>query len=444
MHSRGGRVGILALAMLVAATSSRADDDTSASVKAEKRAENGATHETDLRRRVEALEEEVRALRGQDADGNPERAEVVSPPVNPGPDPRSARVRLGPTTGLLFESESARLEFHTFSWLRAQSDTRVGDETDVEASVPLARFIIQGSLLDDKLHLFVQPELAGTRDDELLDLFVEWKLDDRLRIRAGQFRTPYSRAFITALSNQQLSQRGFVVDQFRLGRDTGAMASGELASGFFHYDLGIFNGAGINDLSGDRDAPGIVARTELRFGDPVPYDQAPSLALDDPHGVTIDFGGAFARKGIESRSPGNPPSTTTETLWNAMAGVAWMHGPLSVHAEGFWRRATDSPRPTDVFGAYAQLGLFVVPRQIEVGGRVGWVSSGGLSKEGTSNVGPDIYSYEAFVADYWKYGEMLLGHHLKTVLNYRYDSGDPSSASSRDRHRVILQQQILF
>lgn len=359
-------------------------------------------------------------------------------------DPTSARVRLGPTTGLVFESDHSRLAFHVHSWLRAQSDTRVGDETDAEASIPVARFILEGSLLDEKLHLFVQPELAGTRDDELLDLFVEWHFDERLRIRAGQFRTPFSRAFITPLASQQLTERGFVVDQFNIGRDTGAMASGELASGLLHYDLGIFNGAGINDLSGDRDAPLVVARTELRLGDVVPYDQVPSLVLDDPHGVTIAVGGAFGRQGIEIQNPGLAPSTTTETLWNATTDIAWTHGPLSVHAEAFWRRAQGSPRPANAFGVTAQAGLFVVPRRLELGGRGGWISSGGLSKEGASNVGPDVYSAELFLASYWQYGETLLGHHLKTVLDYRYESGDPSSRNLQDRHRVMLQTQIFF
>jgi len=353
-------------------------------------------------------------------------------------------VRLGPTTGLLFESDHSRLAFHVHSWLRAQSDTRVGDETDVEASIPVARFILEGSLLDEKLHLFVQPELAGTRDDELLDLFAEWHFDEALRVRAGQFRTPFSRAFITALASQQLTERGLVVDQFSIGRDTGVMASGELASGLLHYDLGLFNGAGINDLSGDRDAPTVVARTELRLGDGVPYDQVPALVLDDPHGVAIAVGVAFGRKGIETRNPGLPPSTTTETLWNATTDVAWMHGPLSVHAEAFWRRANGSPRPTDAFGATAQAGVFVVPRRLELGGRGGWISSGGVSKEGASNVGPDVYSAELFLASYWQVGQTLLGHHLKTVLDYRYDSGDPPSGGSRDRHRVMLQTQLFF
>lgn len=356
----------------------------------------------------------------------------VQDETEPPAEAEAARIDFGPTTGLVYESEAARLELHVFSWLRAQTDTRVGDETDVEATIPIARLALQGSVLDERLFFFFQPELSGTRDDELLDLFVEWVVDERLRLRAGQFRTPFSRAFITPLTNLQLTERGFVVDEFAVGRDTGVMASGSLASGRFAYDLGIFNGAGINDLSGDRDAPLVVARTELRFGDVVPYDQVPSLVLDDPHGLVLALGGSFSRRGI-TQTAGATRSTTTEQLWNATADVAWMHGPLSVHAEGFWRAAEGSPRPAHAFGAFIQAGLFVVPGRLEAGGRAGWISNG-----------PDVQSYEAFLASYWQYGETQLGQHLKTLLDYRYDSGDSSGLDLRDRHRVTLQTQIFF
>ncbi|MCA9504810.1 MAG: hypothetical protein H6748_14245 [Spirochaetaceae bacterium] len=348
------------------------------------------------------------------------------------PPPTDAHVELGPTKGLVFRSGAGRLDLHVFTWQRAETDTRISGETDVAASIPLARLVLQGHFFDDRLLFFFQPEVAGSRPDELLDLFAEWKVDERLRVRIGQFRTPFSRAYITPLSNIELTGRGLVSDQFRLGRDTGAMFSGAFADGLFHYDLGIFNGAGINDLSGNRDAPLLVARTELRFGDVIPYDQAPSLVLDDPHGVTLAFGGAFSRPGIV-QGAGAAQTTTSEQLGHATAEIAWMHGPLSVHAEGFWRSAQGSPRPPNAFGSFVQAGVFVVPRRVEIGGRAGWLSNG-----------HDVESYEGFLASYWKFGDTWLGHHFKTVLEYRYDSGDPSGVDLRDRHRVTLQNQIFF
>ncbi len=356
------------------------------------------------------------------------QAEPLGPTgeANPG---APATVRFGPTTGLVFEGDNGHIALHGYGWGRARLETRVGDETDLEASVPIGRLFTDGAVLDDQLAFFAQVEFAES-DPELLDLFAEWRPNDAFHLRVGQFRTPYSRAFITPLTNIELTTRGLIVDRFALGRDTGAMLSGTLNDGFFHYDFALVNGATINDRNGNRDSPSAIARTEFRFGDHVPYDQVSSLALDDPHGVTLALSGAFSRRAI-GQSTGN---TTHEQLGNFSADVAAMAGPFSFHAEGFWRSAHGSPRPANAFGAYAQAGVFVVPRLIEVGGRAGWLSDG-----------PDQQSYEAFVAGYAHHGGRTLGHHLKLVLLYRYDSASPTRGGSReDRHSEVLQAQIFF
>jgi hypothetical protein len=380
------------------------------------------------------------------ATDSPPAPPAASPPAAPPPpDPAAptndAHVKFGPTTGLRFDSDTAHLELHTFNWFRAQTDSRVGAATRPQAQVPLARLVLQGSVFDPRVFFFFQPEFAQGSAGQLLDLFGEWHFDPKLALRIGQFRTPFSRAYITPLSNLELTERGLVSDEFRFGRDTGAMAFGDLAAGFFHYEVGVFNGANIDDFAGDRIAPMGMARTEFRFGTPIPYDQAPSLTLVDPHGLTLAFGGAFARRGITQKD-GATNVTSTENVTSATAELTWMHGPWTIHSETFWRGAESSPRPTNSFGAFVQTGVFVVPRQIEIGGRAGWLTNG-----------PDVESYEAFIADYWKTDKITFGHHLKTTLDYRYDSGDRPSFGTvggttkndlRDRHRVILQAQIFF
>jgi hypothetical protein len=344
--------------------------------------------------------------------------------------PTEARVFFGPETGLRIEGEHAWIALHGHTWLRAEAQERVGGNTEVQGSIPVARVFTVGSVLDSRLHFFAQEEF-GDGDPELLDLFAEWWFCDALHVRAGQFRTPYSRAFITPLTNLTLSTRGLVDQEFNLGRDTGAIASGTLGDGLYHYDLALVNGATIDDLEGNRNSPSVILRNELRFGEPVPYDQAPSLTIDDPRGVTLGFGGAFSRRAVEGA-----PGATTQSLWNAGADVAWMRGPVSVIAEGFWRGASGSPQTSNAFGAYAQAGVFVLPRLLELGGRAGWLSNG-----------PDLQTYEAYLTAYWKSGSLALGHHLQMNLGFRYDSGDPSQSGPvdlRDRYLVRLQTQIFF
>jgi hypothetical protein len=88
--------------------------------------------------------------------------------------------------------------------------------------------------------------------------FATWRFIDAVSVRVEQFRTPYSRAFITPLTNSELPTRGLVFDHFGLGRDAGTTASGDVAGNRFHYDLAVVNGTTINELGGDRDAPAIM------------------------------------------------------------------------------------------------------------------------------------------------------------------------------------------
>jgi len=358
---------------------------------------------------------------------SPVVGEEAAAPSRVTPEPLEANWVAGVDRGLEVQFGTSRVSLHGYAWLRADSQTTVGDETDLKATIPVGRLFSTGELLDSKLGFFAQFEFAGDQP-ELLDLFAEWHFSEAATLRLGQFRTPYSRAFITPLTNLALPTRGLVIDRFSLGRDTGAMLSGGLAAGLLHYDLAVVNGAEINDLDENRDSPSVIARTELRFGDPIPYDQSPSLHITDGRGLTVGLGGAYSRRSIDGAS-----GTTSETLSNGAVDVAVLLGGLSVRAEGFWRGAHGSPRVANAFGAYGQLGVFVLPRQLEVGGRVGWLSDG-----------PDVQTYEAFMAGYLMQGERAYGHHAKLILGYRYDSSDPGRGSGRDIHLARLQLQLFF
>lgn len=340
----------------------------------------------------------------------------------------SARVTMDLRDGLVFATPGNRAALHGYGWLRAASETRVSEETDVAASIPVARLFTVAHLLDARLGIFVQVEFAKDAAD-LLDLFAEWRFSEALRLRAGQFRTPYARAYITPLTNLSLVSRGAVVDRFNLGRDTGVMLNGTLGSGRFHYDLGVVNGATIIARADDRDAPSGIARLELRLGDPVPYDQSPSLARRSGlRGVTLGVGGAYAQRALRDAG-----GTSTEQQGHATADIAAALGPIALHVEGFWRHAHGTPRVADAFGAYSQLGVFVVPGRLEIGSRAGWISDG-----------PDVESFEAYVAGYASHRGESLAHHLKLVLVCRYDTGDVRTGSGEDRVAETVQAQFFF
>lgn len=338
-------------------------------------------------------------------------------------------VNFAPLSGLHVQHGSSSLSLQLGTWLRGDILDRAHESTRYQFAVPLLRPVLQVHLLNRQLLFFVQPELGGASPDpRLLDAFIEWAPRDQFHLRFGQFRTPFSRAFIIPIFNLQLPGRGLVVDHFRLGRDSGAMAFGSFSKHRFEYAVGGFSGADINSLASDDAAPLALARIAFNLGQPVPYDQAPALVLDAPSGVSFGLSGAWRDR---SHSRGNTPSTPRPESWHGQADVTLMRGPVAATAEAFLKE-TRSPGGgwRDSYGTFLQLGAFVLPRQLEIGGRGGWLSDGG-----------DAWSTEAFVTLYWHYGDMFFGHHLKTTLAYRRDDHS-SAASARDFQSVVLQTQI--
>jgi phosphate-selective porin len=100
----------------------------------------------------------------------------------------------------------------------------------------------------------------------LKDAYVRWTRNT-LGVQIGQFKTPFTREFITSLSEVETADRATVVDSLAPNRDIGVMADYALG-GRATIFAGIFNGEGQNvTANSDSSALG-VARVTFR---PIPY-----------------------------------------------------------------------------------------------------------------------------------------------------------------------------
>ena len=83
---------------------------------------------------------------------------------------------------------------------------------------------------------------------ELKDAYVDWTPYKEFRIRGGQFKTPYSRHFITSAGSEQFIDRSPANNAFVPGRQAGIMVFGDIGSDsnekLFQYFLGVFDGEG--------------------------------------------------------------------------------------------------------------------------------------------------------------------------------------------------------
>lgn len=109
-----------------------------------------------------------------------------------------------------------------------------------------ARLYFYGNAFHPELKYKVQITLEGKKSS-LRDLFVEYPVIKYWMIlKAGQFKVPYNREYLTSSSNLELIERSITNEYFWLGRDIGLSIRGGDPSGYFAYGVGVFSGEGKN------------------------------------------------------------------------------------------------------------------------------------------------------------------------------------------------------
>jgi phosphate-selective porin O/P len=107
---------------------------------------------------------------------------------------------------------------------------------------------------------------TGKASVSLQDAYIRWT-HNALGVQIGQFKTPFTREFLTSLAEVETADRSTVVDSLAPKRDIGLMAD-YAVGGRATVSLGVFNGEGQN-VTANRDSSALgIARLTLR---PVPY-----------------------------------------------------------------------------------------------------------------------------------------------------------------------------
>ena len=107
---------------------------------------------------------------------------------------------------------------------------------------------------------------TGRASVSLQDAYVRWARNT-LGVQIGQFKTPFTREFITSLSEVETADRATVVDSLAPKRDIGVMADYAIG-GRATISAGVFNGEGQN-VTANTDSSALgVARVQVR---PIPY-----------------------------------------------------------------------------------------------------------------------------------------------------------------------------
>src|SRR5215471_11781995 len=109
-----------------------------------------------------------------------------------------------------------------------------------------ARLAITGALKQDFSYR-AAVELAApsgtSATPSLRDAYIRWT-HDWFTATGGQYKTPFSREFLTSLADLEVADRSFAVDSLATKRDIGVMGEGTDKWGTL--SLGVFNGEGQN------------------------------------------------------------------------------------------------------------------------------------------------------------------------------------------------------
>ena len=161
------------------------------------------------------------------------------------------------------------IKFSGYAMLQYQGEDKEGSHSNT-FNLRLARFILDGKIG----HFDWRAQIQGTNATgpgqptvQLVDLYAEWRKYPEFKVRAGQFKRAFTfenptnpitqgwRAYADAIN--KLSAFGDRTgERSSGGRDIGIQLSGDLfpnANGrrVFHYQIGVYNGEGVNQKDMD-------------------------------------------------------------------------------------------------------------------------------------------------------------------------------------------------
>jgi hypothetical protein len=255
---------------------------------------------------------------------------------------------------------SAAVRLSGYIQAREVYQRRIG----LSASINRARLAASGSVIDG-VSWRIQGEFrtgsvgTGRASVSLQDAYLRFAAKS-WALQAGQFKTPFSREFITSLSDIETADRSTAVDSLAPKRDIGVM--GEYSYRMASLWAGIFNGEGQN-VTGNSDSTLLgIARAAVRVmpGLSVAVNGAQYFGDSTRYGVDAAYEGSrFTLKGEYIGQARNRVGGPDDWAWYGLGGVSVVP---AVQAVGKYEEFARPALTTAVKNQAWTLGLNVYPR----------------------------------------------------------------------------------
>ncbi len=287
-------------------------------------------------------------------------------------EPESPAPAPGPK-GFVLRSDDGASSLRLLGLLQIQlaHDRTAGSPDKSALFLNRARVGLVGSVLSRDLRYTFVAEFSG-KSPRLAFLNLDYTfVPDRLSLRVGQFKRPFSRSFLTLASELSMIDRPSPVGPGMFGdnADIGVMLHNG-TTGRFEYAVGIFNGSGPNVIpfTADRVHPLVATRIAYNTRGLAPYSES------DLEGGAPRFGVAAAAL-VDLDADGDHGSFTS-----GLVDVLFKARGLSLSAALYAGSRQHGPRWSDqrfsALGHYTQLG-YVIAKRFEPVARYSFVLPGG-------------------------------------------------------------------
>lgn len=353
--------------------------------------------------------------------------------------------------GLTFQSRDGKFEASIKNRLQTrytftdQSDPAKDDTSSF--AVRRMKTLIRGHILYPSLRYQFQASFAPK--PALDDAFLQWRPRPYFGAQVGQYRVPFNRQNINSSGSLQLVDRAITDEFFAFGRDQGVTVIGSWfgpKSDQLQWDLGIFNGNGVNPASNENsDHLGVARILYMPLGAFKYYTESD---LDDGRKPLLGLGAAGAFNSQADTSGKEKATILGDTRFGrffgsgikdlfdvaqATADAQFRYRGFSVLGDYFWAEADPNTLPSKrAVGYDFQAGYFIIPRRLEAAFRYAFVDRDrDAAHSGLREVGGAL-------------GYFFLGQSLKLQMDVRELHDEAAAADSRDTMQYRTALQVVF
>ena len=289
----------------------------------------------------------------------------------------------------------------------------------------------------------VQYDFSG--EGELKDLKLSFAKDKAFVPVVGQYKVPFNREVLNSSSALQLVGRSIITDYFEYDRDIGVGIYGLLSDGMVRYDLGVFQGEGVNAKNDDDDTGMLWA---ARIQAALMGETAKKVKENFAKKPTLTLGAAVSGIDVESSNdsnigiPGGERVLDSGKVTSITADANYRDPRFNLTGEyvGRWVNSDEAGVGTAYDSGFrVQGGFFVVPKKVELASRYamvmfdddnGVVGGNDLDKVWTLTQGLNYY---------------LSGNHKwKVQLDYTLQREEGLDGTEEDETMVRAQVQAYF